>query len=76
MLIKIPICALVRHLQGMLDVQLPFDEHDYEHATVIEMDFYHLQNMPQNNCCSASWSFVASSSIAINLLSASLPETL
>jgi len=50
MLSVIPICALVRHLQGMLDVQFSFDERDYEHASVIKMDFYHLQNIPQIKC--------------------------
>lgn len=51
----IPICALVRHLQGMLDAQLSLDKRDYEHASVIKMDFYHLQNMPQIKCSPASW---------------------
>lgn len=45
---------LVRHLQGMLDVQLAFDEHDYEHASVIIMFLYHWQNMPQVQWCPVS----------------------
>lgn len=57
MLSVIPICALVRHLQGMLEVQLSLDEHDYEHASVIKVDFYHLQNMPRIKCCPVSWGY-------------------
>lgn len=50
----IPICMLVRHLRGMLQGQLSFEECDHEHASVIKMLFYHLQNMPQVKWCPAS----------------------
>lgn len=40
---------LVRHLQGMLDVQLAF-----ERASVTVMLLYHWQNMPQVKWCPAS----------------------
>lgn len=62
----------------MLDVQLSFDKCDYEHASVIKTDFYHLQNMPQIKCCPASQGYTFCYNqieIAINSLSVALPET-